>query len=129
MKIISFSLDEKSIELLERLKKNLKISNTSELIRKALISLDNELKRLDSLKGYATVVITCLRYENSAEDFLHTKTRELKADIISHLHQCIDEKKSIELFVVKGSAENLREFYYLLQSLKSVESISLTVLK
>jgi CopG family transcriptional regulator, nickel-responsive regulator len=121
--IISFSIPEESIGEIEKLQEKLGLKGRSELIRAALRSLTNETTEHSKLNGTVNAVLIVTHAHNdSLEELIH-KFDEL---VKTHMHQHVG-KKCVELFLLDGKAEKIRNLYNALLKNKHVLGTKLVV--
>ena len=120
MTIISVSLSDKLLEEIDSLKEEVGFSGRSEVFRAStrLLIADNEEKK--TLKGHIHSILILIHPQRSED-----KVTEIKhhfEDIINtQIHSHLQENQCMELFILEGDAERIRELSRLLN--KNIKSL------
>jgi CopG family nickel-responsive transcriptional regulator len=120
MPIISISLNDQELDALDRLQTEGGFANRSELLRQAVRTLSNELKDLEKTSGKISAVLTIVygkKGKGIESNFLLHRQAAI-IDALLHSHTVNGE--CIEVIVVNGQAEDIRE---LVKSLKGNRKI------
>jgi metal-responsive CopG/Arc/MetJ family transcriptional regulator len=121
--IVSISIPNDSKGKIEELQKQLSLSGRSELIRAALRSLENEVREHAFLKGTVNAVLVVTHtHDNSLEKIFHKNDELVK----THTHQHVGEK-CVEIFMLKGKAEKIRDLYNYISKDKCVQGAKLVI--
>ncbi|MBI5047076.1 hypothetical protein HZC07_05100 [Candidatus Micrarchaeota archaeon] len=126
MEIISMSIDDETLQKLEKVQDKFGFKSRSKLLRATLNSLLNEYQVLDSLKGHSDAVFMITYKDNEKHkisDALHKFEDCIKTVIHQH-HVGI----CLEVVIVCAEARRLRELFGLLKKEKSVKSVNCSVL-
>jgi CopG family nickel-responsive transcriptional regulator len=119
MAIISVSLSETMLEELDRVQKEMGFSGRSEVIRAAIRMLLGEFKE-ESVTGRVKGILLLI-HEHEAESLV-TNVKHNFLDIIhTQLHNRLREGKCLELFLLDGEAERVREMTRIFQKADSIE--------
>jgi CopG family nickel-responsive transcriptional regulator len=125
MAIISLSLNETMLRELDSVQKAKGFSGRSEVIRAAIRMLLGEFKE-ESLTGRVRGVLLLI-HEHEAESLV-TNVKHNFLDIIhTQLHNRFKEGKCLELFLLEGEAERVREMTRTFQKADSIELTRLVV--
>jgi CopG family nickel-responsive transcriptional regulator len=125
MAIISLSLNETMLQELDKVQKAMGFSGRSEVIRAAIRMLLGELKE-ESLTGRVRGVLLLI-HEHEAESLV-TSVKHNFLDIIhTQLHNRFKEGKCLELFLLEGEADRVREMTRTFQKADSIELTKLVV--
>ncbi|MFX1564635.1 MAG: CopG family ribbon-helix-helix protein [Promethearchaeota archaeon] len=120
MPIISISLNDQELNALDRLQTAGGFANRSELLRQAVRTLANELQDLEKASGKISAVLTIVYGKKGkgieSNFLLHRQTAII--DALLHSHTVNGE--CIEIIVVNGQAQDIRE---LVKSLKGNRKI------
>lgn len=120
-KVVSFSLDKESLDLLDKIEKSSDYKNRSELIRSALTLLLNESNDLSKMKGHTSAVIVATHNEKSEEDL--SKIKHSFNDIITtQIHSNMHEL-CMETFIVHGNAQTISSFAKALKHSKAISYV------
>ncbi len=124
-KVVSFSLDNESLELLEKVEALEQFGNRSEAIRAALQLLLNELHDVEKLKGHVSAVVVATHSEQLEGEV--SKIKHNFSDIVStHVHNNV-HSTCLETFVIHGASERIAKFVKALRSSKAVSHVKLMV--
>ncbi|MFP4175050.1 MAG: CopG family ribbon-helix-helix protein [Halobacteriales archaeon] len=130
MSVVSISVPEDLLEQMDEFADEHGYSGRSELLRESARSLMGEFED-SSLEGrhlVATVTVI-FEFENSDVEGEMIEMRHQNEDIVrSNVHSCIGgDEYCMELFVVEGSLDDVRDFVGSLRSTNGVLSISYSV--
>lgn len=126
MTIISISANEKMLADLDRIQRDLGFSGRSETIRAAIRTLLSESADKEALTGRVRGVLLVI-HEHEAEDMV-TRTKHRFLDIIyTQLHNRFKEGKCLELFILDGEAERIRQLKDAFQRNEKIEHVKLIV--
>lgn len=118
MPVVSISLNEKNIHDLDSLQELLGLSNRSEAIRLCLRSAEAEVKERMELSGEVEGVLVVV-HNRHADLWLTNILHKNESIIKTHMHSHLKDHKCLEVLIVGGEAEQLREMLLDIQS-KSV---------
>ncbi len=122
--VVSFSMPGDTADEIDALQKTLALKGRSELVRAALRSLENETKEHSKLKGKVNaVLVVSHEHDDSLEEVIHHNDALVK----THMHQHVG-KKCVEIFLLEGSAEQIRLLYNALAKNKHVLGTKLVVI-
>jgi CopG family nickel-responsive transcriptional regulator len=125
MTIISLSLNEPMLEELDSVQKAMGFSGRSEAIRAAIRMLLGEFRE-ESLTGKVRGILLLI-HEHEAESLV-TNVKHNFLDIIhTQLHNRFKEGKCLELFLLEGEADRVREMTRTFQKTDSIEVTRLVV--
>lgn len=125
MTIISLSLNEAMLQELDSVQKAMGFSGRSEAIRAAIRMLLGEFKE-ESLTGKVRGILLLI-HEHEAESLV-TNVKHNFLDIIhTQLHDRFKEGKCLELFLLEGEADRVREMTRTFQKTDSIEVTRLVV--
>jgi CopG family nickel-responsive transcriptional regulator len=125
MVIISLSLNETMLHELDRVRKSMGFSGRSEVIRAAIRMLLGEFKE-ESVTGRVSGILLLI-HDHEAESIV-TSVKHNFLDIIhTQLHNLFKEDKCLELFLLEGEADRVREMTRTFQKSDSIEVTKLVV--
>ena len=125
-KIISMSLDEKLLDEVDSLQKELRFSGRSELIRNAVKLLVDDKKSMEKLKGDLECIILVMHSKKAENDV--TRIKHQFEDIIStQMHNNLRDDKCLEIFVVYGNADKIKDFFLMLQTNRKIDHARLMI--
>jgi CopG family nickel-responsive transcriptional regulator len=129
MTVISVSVPEKLLEHVEQSIREQGFANRSEIIRQALRAFITEIRSLRELEGEIAASITII-YERGAKKGQISEIQHRFGDIIStFLHAHVEEDYCIEVIVVKGEADSIRNLVEAFRSNKQINQIKVSILK
>ncbi len=127
--VISVSVPEKLLELVENSIEEQGFANRSEIVRQALRTFIRESKSLRELEGQIAASITII-YERGARKEQISEIQHSFGSIIStYLHAHIDEDYCIEVIVVNGEAERIRKLVEAFRTNEQINQIKVSILK
>ncbi|MGF7119247.1 CopG family ribbon-helix-helix protein [Methanobacterium oryzae] len=126
MPIVSISLNEKLLSEIDNIKDEIGFSGRSEVIRAStrMLIADNKEKR--DLKGEINSVLVLI-HNQEVED----KVTEIKHDfediINTQIHSHLKENKCMEIFILDGSADRIKELARMFQISRKLDYVKLIV--
>ncbi|TFF84762.1 CopG family ribbon-helix-helix protein [Candidatus Thorarchaeota archaeon] len=123
MPVVAVSMQENDFGELERLKQEGGFSNRSEVVRHALQLLLSEHRSLEETKGQITAVFT-VSFADAMKDRQCNRVQHEYSHLISAMmHAHTIGGGCIEVLVIKGDADEVREFLQRLRTQKPVEQV------
>jgi len=126
MVIVSISLNDTILKEIDRIQNALGYSGRSEVIRagaRLLISESKEKERLTGNINSILLLIHSQEAENVVSEIKHRFENVTKTQIHSHLR----ENKCLEVFVLDGDADRIKEMVRLLQTSRKMDYVKLIV--
>jgi len=124
MEIISLSLDEETLEKITEINNKASFNGRSELIRKAVENLHQEILDNQRLEGNLNAVII-VRHPHRKEQEIAEIAHKFNNVITTQLHSKLDGENCLEVFHTNGIAENVIEFFNKLEGSKHTESVNI----
>lgn len=124
MEIISLSVDEETIENIEEIQQKSAFNGRSELLRKAIENLHQEVSDKDRLEGHLNAVIVS-RHLHEEEQGIAEISHRHDSVITTQLHSKLDNQKCLEIFHTDGPAKKVIEFFNDLEGSKHTESVNI----
>ncbi|MFW9830908.1 MAG: CopG family ribbon-helix-helix protein [Candidatus Thorarchaeota archaeon] len=128
MPIVSISLSKEDLKNLNQLQIEGGFGNRSELIRHALRSLTSDFHNLDQLKGDVSAVLTIVYGKQGkgieSNFLLHRQVKIIEALLHSHT---VNED-CVEVMVLNGPAEDLRELVKMLNGNRKIHTVKVAVI-
>jgi len=125
-KIISISLNEELLKEIDRVQKEFGFSGRSEVIRAGIRMLIADNKEKEKLIG-AINSILLLVHNQEVEDTV-TEIKHKFEDIINtQIHSHLKDGKCLEVFILNGDAERIKQLIKLFQVCGKMEYIKLVV--
>jgi CopG family nickel-responsive transcriptional regulator len=122
--IVSISLNREILDQIDKLQNALGYSGRSEIIRAGLRNLLAEERQRQDLTGLLHGVLLIVHDEKS-DDQVTEMRHDYDRLINTHLHSKIDSDRCLEIFLIKGDANDIREMTKKFQTNKKVEHIKL----
>ncbi|MGI0026150.1 MAG: CopG family ribbon-helix-helix protein [Nitrososphaera sp.] len=124
MTIVSVSLNDDILSEIDKLQKALGFSGRSEIVRAGIRNLLAEEKDRQNLSGSLFAVLLAIHDERSDEQ-VTTMQHDYDKLISTHIHNKIDGDRCLEIFLVKGEAEDIREMTKKFRSNKKMDHVKL----
>jgi CopG family nickel-responsive transcriptional regulator len=105
--IVSISLNENIIQELDRLQEILGFSGRSEIVRASVRNLLLEEKRIEGLTGVLHSVLLVIHDEKSDQEISEMR-HDYDRIINTHIHNKIDKDRCLEIFVLYGDSEDIK---------------------
>ena len=124
MTIVSVSLSKELLSDVSKLQKRLGFTGRSEIIRASVRTMLSEEKKKEDLIGdiHALFLVT---HDEKSDDEINEMRHTYDKLITTHLHNKIDRDKCLEIFVLKGDADQIRGMTRLFQSNKKMDNVKL----
>ena len=126
MVIVSISLNDTILKEIDRIQNELGYSGRSEVIRagaRLLISESKEKERLTGMINSTLLLIHSQDIEDVVTEIKHRFEDITKTQIHSHLR----ENKCLEVFVLDGDANRIKEMVRLFQTSRKMDYVKLIV--
>ena len=126
MSVVSVSLNDTLLEDIDEFMDEQGFSGRSEVMRTAVRALLRDRKEISDLEGTVdAVVIVTHEDEDSGEidDIQH----DYQDTITTQIHNHMDEHKCLEVFMLHGEAEKVKQLYNKLQASSKVEQAKIIV--
>ncbi len=125
MKIVSISMNDELYDELEKFRKEMKFSGSSDVLRQGLNALKEENKTLERLKGHVDCVLFIVHKEAEKKlvKILHENENIIKTQV--HTKLCNDN--CLELFIIHSKSEKIKDMYNKIKKTKNVEYLKLFV--
>jgi CopG family nickel-responsive transcriptional regulator len=122
--IVSISLSKDLLDDLNKLRKRLGFTGRSEIIRASVRTMLSEEKKKEDLIGdiHALFLVT---HDEKSDDEINNMRHTYDKLITTHLHNKIDRDRCLEIFVLKGNANQIRGMNKLFQSNKKMDNVKL----
>ncbi len=128
MPIISISLDDQDLQILDHLQSMGGFTNRSDLLRQAVRILANEVQELEKLTGKVSAVLTVV-YGKKGKGIESNFVLHRQATLIDALlHSHTVDGKCIEVIVVNGPAKDVRELVKMLKTNRKIRTVKVSVI-
>ncbi len=108
MPVVSISLDEESLKLLDRIQKVNGLTGRSEAVRVCLRSAEAEVRDRESMKGEIEGVLVII-HESHNEPSLDDLKHEFQSVVTTQIHNHLQDQKCLEVFIVRGPSDVVKE--------------------
>ncbi|MDY6959027.1 MAG: CopG family ribbon-helix-helix protein [Halobacteriota archaeon] len=126
MAIISVSLNEKILEEIDNLQRELGFSGRSEVIRAGARMLIADNKEKEELVGMLNCVLLLI-HSQKAEEIVTEIKHEFEDIINTQIHSHMKEGKCLETFIIQGEADRVKYLLNLFQTNDKMEYVKLIV--
>jgi len=126
MTIISISLNDKIIKDIEKMQNEQGYSGRSELIRAGIRHLISENKNTELLSGEINSILLVIHSHNS-ENAVSDIKHDFKDITKTQIHSHFEAEKCLEIFVLQGKAEKIKEMHRLFNTNKKMDIVKLIV--
>ncbi len=124
MTIVSVSLNEDILTEIDKLQKALGFSGRSEIVRAGIRNLLAEEKDRQNLFGRLFAVLLAIHNEKS-DDQVTEMGHDYDKLITTHIHNKIDGDRCLEIFLLRGAAEEIKDMTKKFQSNKKMDHVKL----
>ena len=124
MPIVSISINDEMLDDIDKLMKELGFSGRSELVRAGIRSLISEEKERQDLLGLLHALLLVIHDEESEQEVTSTK-HTFDELINTHIHSKIENNKCLEIFLLKGEADKIKNMTKEFQTNKKMERVKL----
>jgi CopG family nickel-responsive transcriptional regulator len=125
--IVSVSLNSDILMEIDKLQKALGFSGRSEIVRAGIRNLLAEEKDRQNLSGHLFAVLLAIHDEKS-DDQVTEMGHGYDKLITTHIHNKIDGDRCLEIFLLKGDAEEVKDMTKKFQSNKKMDHVKLITL-
>ena len=124
MTIVSVSLNEDILTEIDKIQKALGFSGRSEIVRAGIRNLLAEEKDRQNLSGRLFAVLLAIHDEKS-DDQVTEMGHDYDKLITTHIHNKIDGDRCLEIFLLRGAAEEIKDMTKKFQSNKKMDHVKL----
>lgn len=125
--IVSVSLNDDILQEVDKLQKTLGFSGRSEIVRAGIRNLLAEERDRQNLTGNLYAILMVIHDEKS-DDQVSEMRHDYDKLIGTHIHNKIDGDRCLEIFMLKGEAEDIRDMTKKFQSNKKMDHVKLMAL-
>jgi CopG family nickel-responsive transcriptional regulator len=126
MTIISTSLNDTILKDIERIKNEQGYSGRSEVIRAGIRLLISENKNTEKLFGEINSILLVIHHHDS-ETVVSDIKHDFKDITKTQIHSHFEKEKCLEIFVLHGKAERIKEMHRLFNTNKKMDIVKLIV--
>ena len=130
MPVVSISLNSNLLRKLDEFSESRGYSSRSEVIRDAVRSFLSEYTISELREGMVTATITVMNSygKSDVEERLMKLRHDYDETVTGNMHLHIDRDYCLEVFIVEGDIERVREFIGKIRAIRGVEHVKYTVL-
>lgn len=121
---MSVSLNDDILNEMEKLQKQLGFSGRSEIVRAGIRNMLSEEKQRNDLTGMLHSLLLVIHDEKSDDEISNMRHSYDKL-INTHLHSKIDRDRCLEIFLLRGEAEEIRRMTREFQANKRMDNVKL----
>ena len=107
MAIVSISLSDENLMLLDRIQETYALKGRSDAVRTALNSAASEMQDMEDLEGHIESVLITIRSDH-ADPWRSLIQAKYVGSIKTQLHAHLKNKKCLEVMIISCTAEDLR---------------------
>ncbi|MBN1390495.1 MAG: CopG family ribbon-helix-helix protein [Candidatus Thermoplasmatota archaeon] len=111
MPIVSVSLTEKNLDVLDRMQRALGLSGRSEAVRACLRTAEDEIRDREVLTGNVEGVLMIV-HESHRDWDLDDIRHSFQGIITTQIHSHLRNEKCLEVFIVNGDSATLKEMIF-----------------
>ncbi len=124
MPIVSISINNEMLEDLDKMIRELGFSGRSELVRAGIRNLISDERQKQDILGFLHALLLVIHDEQSEQEVTSTK-HTFDELINTHIHSKIDNNKCLEIFLLKGGAEKIKNMTKEFQTNKKMDHVKL----
>jgi CopG family nickel-responsive transcriptional regulator len=121
---VSVSLNDDILNEMEKLQKLLGFSGRSEIVRAGIRNMLSEEKQRNDLTGMLHSLLLVIHDEKSDDEISNMRHSYDKL-INTHLHSKIDRDRCLEIFLLRGEADEIRRMTREFQANKRMDNVKL----
>jgi CopG family nickel-responsive transcriptional regulator len=126
MTIVSVSLNEKMIEELDWIRREMGFSGRSEVIRAGARALLTDIKEKTTLTGSIKAILLLI-HDHEAENAVTDIKHDFLDIIYTQLHNRFKEGKCLEIFILDGESERIKQLTQTFQKNEKIDHVKLIV--
>jgi len=127
MTIISISINKKLLKEIDALKDEMGFSSRSDIIRTASrMLIDEKMKEMD-IKGEVNGVLFLI-HKREVEDKVNNIKHDYESIINTQIHSHLKNKNCLEIFILEGGAEKIRELTSRFRNCGKMEHLKLIII-
>ena len=126
MTIVSISLNDTILKELDKIQKNMGYSGRSEVIRAGARLLISENNQKDKLTGEMKSILILI-HDHKGEIIVSEIKHSFEGVTKTQIHSHIKEDKCLEIFILEGKAEEIKEMTRLFETSGKMEYLKLII--
>lgn len=127
MEILSISIDDETLDKLNKIQKELGFKSRSKLLRSAILNIVKDYETIDISDSSIECVFAITYSEkekNHVSDILHKFKSIIKTEIHHHSYN-----KGVEIIIISGKSSVVKELFTILRKNKCVQSVNFLMLE
>jgi CopG family nickel-responsive transcriptional regulator len=120
-------MPDSDLEELEQLQIDGGFSNRSEVVRHAIQSLLAENRSLEGFRDEVTVIVTIIFSQKGKDNYCHQVQHEFNRVISAMMHSHTKEGGCVEVMVLTGNADHIRDFIKKLRTQRQIIRVQVTL--
>ena len=126
MTIISVSLNDKILNDLDKIQNEQGFSGRSEVIRTGIRLLISESNDTEKLYGDINSILIVIHHHDT-ENTVSLIKHDFKDITKTQIHSHFESEKCLEIFVLQGNAERIKEMHRLFKTNKKMDIVKLII--
>jgi CopG family nickel-responsive transcriptional regulator len=126
MPIVSVSLTDKNLEVLEKIQESLGLTGRSESIRACIRSAESTLRERENLNGSVEGILIIL-HDSHHSLKLDNIRHQFKEQVATQIHSHLKNSKCLEVFIVNGQAKDIKQMLESVHGEDSFEYVNFVV--
>ncbi len=114
MAIVSISLSDENLRLLDKIQETYALKGRSDAVRTALNSAASEMQDMEDLEGNVEGVLITIRRDH-ADPWMSLIQAKYVGSIKTQLHSHLKNKKCLEVMIISCTADELRSMMHEIQ--------------
>ena len=114
MVIVSISLSDENLRLLDKIQETYALKGRSDAVRTALNSAASEMQDMEDLEGNVEGVLITIRRDH-ADPWMSLIQAKYVGSIKTQLHSHLKNKKCLEVMIISCTADELRSMMHEIQ--------------
>ena len=124
--IVSISLNKNILAQMDKIRKSRGFSGRSEIVRAGIRALLSEERERNNITGFIHALFLAMHDEKSDEQV--TELRHVFDKLITtHLHNKVDTDRCLEIFLLRGNANDITDMAKRFQANKNMHNVKLIV--
>jgi len=107
MPVVSISLTDRNLELLERIQESLGLTGRSESIRACIRSAESELVEREGFRGEVDGILAIVHDSHHSLKFDEIRHMYME-QVVTQIHSHLRNNKCLEVFIIKGDAKVIK---------------------
>lgn len=125
MTIVSISLNDNILKEIDKIEKELGYSGRSEVIRAGARLLISDFKDRQKISGQINAILLLI-HSPEVEDVVSEIKHNFEDVTITQIHSHL-RNKCLEIFILDGDAENIKEMVRLFQTSRKMDHVKLII--